>query len=322
MTELNIAEAGSGMLCSPSVAGQTETSPHFDGANPVQAEQYSKDYSRIADAIRFITENQQDQPELSEIARVSGLSDYHFQRLFSRWVGISPKKFLQYLTLEHAKNCLQRSTPVLEAAFDSGLSGPGRLHDLFVNLQAVTPGEYKSKGEGLIFRYAVHPTHFGDCLIVETDRGITGLSFVDDDELDVALSEQQDGWENAIWTADPTAGIDVITKAFGNSDQDRQISLLARGTPYQVRVWEALLKIPSGITSTYGEMSEKAGFGRQAARAFGNACGANRIGVLIPCHRVIRETGVVSGYRWGKVRKHAVLAFEAAQFSDQATTAF
>jgi len=322
MTELNITDTDQSMLCSAPDTGQHDASLYFDGADAVQVNDNTKDYARIADAIRYITENQLDQPELSEIARKIGLSEYHFQRLFSRWVGISPKKFLQYLTLEHAKSSLQRSVPVLEAAFDSGLSGPGRLHDLFVNFQAVTPGEYKSKGAGLMFRYGVHPTRFGDCLVVETDRGITGLSFVGEDGLDIALSEQQAGWENAYWTADPKAGEDVISKAFGDGDQNEPISLLARGSTYQVRVWEALLRIPAGTTSTYGEMAEKAGFGRKAARAFGNACGANRIGVLIPCHRVIRETGVISGYRWGATRKRAVLAFEAAQFEDQATTAF
>jgi AraC family transcriptional regulator of adaptative response/methylated-DNA-[protein]-cysteine methyltransferase len=282
----------------------------------VQSNQTNKDYERIATAIRYIVDNSLDQPELSDVAKATGLSEFHCQRLFTRWVGVSPKKFLQYLTLQYAKESLAQSTNVLDAAFDAGLSGPGRLHDLFVNLESVTPGEYKSRGEGLTFRYATHNTRFGDCLTVETERGLTGLSFVGAGGIDAALEEQTAGWENANWVADHTAGIDVVNNALTDSTdkpKESSVSLLLRGSAYQVQVWEALLRIPSGATATYGEMSEKAGFGRKAARAFGNACGANRIGVLIPCHRVIRETGVVSGYRWGTERKHAVLAYEAAQ---------
>jgi AraC family transcriptional regulator, regulatory protein of adaptative response / methylated-DNA-[protein]-cysteine methyltransferase len=283
----------------------------------VPSNQNSKDYIRVAKAIRYIVDNSLDQPELSGVAAEVGLSEYHFQRLFTRWVGVSPKKFLQYLTLQYAKNSLAQSSNVLDAAFDSGLSGPGRLHDLFVNLEAVTPGEYKSKGEGLSFRYAVHATRFGECLAVETARGLTGLSFIGEGGIDAALAEQQVGWENAHWAADRSAGRNIIERTLsgGTSEAESEpISLLLRGTAYQVKVWEALLKIPRGGTSTYAEMSDKAGFGRQAARAFGNACGANRIGVLIPCHRVIRDTGVISGYRWGVERKHAVLAYEAARY--------
>lgn len=299
--------------------------PHRMGIVPTNSEvhhvpnkQSKKDYERIATAIRYIVDNGLDQPELSDVAAATGLSEFHCQRLFSRWVGISPKKFLQYLTLQYAKESLALSTNVLDAAFDAGLSGPGRLHDLFVNLEAVTPGEYKSKGEGLTFRYAVHNTRFGDCLAVETERGLTGLSFIEDGGIDSALQEQSSGWENGNWVADKSAGADVVNTTLSHSSdrpKESSVSLLLRGSAYQIKVWEALLKIPSGATATYGEMSEKAGFGRQAARAFGNACGANRIGILIPCHRVIRETGVVSGYRWGTDRKHAVLAYEASQIN-------
>ncbi len=284
--------------------------------HPVPTSQNHKDYDRIAKAIRYIVENSLDQPELSDVAAATGLSEFHCQRLFTRWVGVSPKKFLQYLTLQYAKDSLAQSTNVLDAAFDSGLSGPGRLHDLFVNLESVTPGEYKSKGEGLTFRYATHKTRFGECLAVETNRGLTGLSFIGEGGIEAVLAEQKTGWENGDWVADRSAGQSAVSKALIDTpdvSKEGSISLLLRGSSYQVKVWEALLKIPSGATATYGEMSEKAGFGRKAARAFGNACGANRIGILIPCHRVIRDTGVISGYRWGTERKHAVLAYEAAQ---------
>ena len=277
--------------------------------------QSARDYVRIEKAIRYLTENRLEQPELSLIAAEVGLSEFHFQRLFSRWAGISPKKFLQYLTLSHAKQRLSESASVLETTFDVGLSGPGRLHDLFVNFQQVTPGEYKSRGRGLEFRYAFHLTPFGNCLVIENDRGLTGLSFVLKNDQKAALDEQKQGWDQAVWRADPSAGTDVISRLFFTHDQiDKPatpISVLMRGTPYQVQVWEALMQIPVGSMTTYGNLADKIGFGKKAARALGNACGANRIGVLIPCHRVIRDTGVVSGYRWGTARKKALLACEA-----------
>jgi len=290
----------------------------------VPTDQISKDYARIANAIRYIVDNSLDQPELSGVARAVGLSEYHFQRLFTRWVGVSPKKFLQYLTLQYAKESLAQSSNVLDAAFDSGLSGPGRLHDLFVNLQSVTPGEYKSRGVGLTFRYATHATRFGECLTVETDRGLTGLSFIGGNGLDAALLEQKTGWEHGTWVADPSAGKQIIAQTLSTETSTlptAPASLLLRGSAYQIQVWEALLKIPAGATSTYADMSEKAGYGRKAARAFANACAANRLGILIPCHRVIRNTGMISGYRWGSVRKHAVLAYEAAHLDQDLRTA-
>lgn len=277
--------------------------------------QKETDYQRIEKTIRYLSEHRLEQPDLKQIAREVGLSEYHFQKLFSRWAGISPKKFLQYLTLSDAKQRLANSASVLDATLDVGLSGPGRLHDLFVNLAQVTPGEYKSRGLGLVFRYGFHPTLFGECMAVENERGLAGLSFVVDGNRDAALGEQQRGWDQALWTYDPTAGKQVVDTFFehpGNQSVQTPISVLMRGTPYQVQVWEALLKIPTGCTTTYGELAEKIGFGKKAARALGNACGANRIGVLIPCHRVIRDTGIVSGYRWGADRKRAILAFEAA----------
>jgi AraC family transcriptional regulator, regulatory protein of adaptative response / methylated-DNA-[protein]-cysteine methyltransferase len=291
----------------------TPTDPLSD--EPLNS-QAMTDYQRIETTIRYLTENQFDQPELRQVAAEVGLSEFHFQRLFSRWAGISPKKFLQYLTLTHAKQSLAASASVLDATLDAGLSGPGRLHDLFLNLQQVTPGEYKARGLGLEFRYAFHPSPFGECLAVENDRGLAGLSFVVDGNRELAVREQQQGWDQACWIARPDAGSKALAAIFpasGSTTDAGPVSLLMRGTPYQVRVWEALLKIPVGCTTTYGHLADRIGFGKTAARAVGNACGANRIGVLIPCHRVIRDTGVVSGYRWGIARKKALLAFEAAK---------
>lgn len=279
-----------------------------------------RDYARIEKAIHFVSDNRLEQPELADVAAEVGLSEYHFQRLFSRWAGISPKKFLQYLTLEHAKQRLSESASVLDTTFDVGLSGPGRLHDLFIRLQQVTPGEYKARGLGLEFRYAFHPTPFGEGLAIENERGLAGLSFVLNGDYEAALDEQKRGWDQALWTPDTTAGQEAVARVFSAAHAGPQtpISVLLRGTPYQVQVWQALLQIPVGCTTTYGALADKIGFGKTAARALGNACGANRIGILIPCHRVIRDTGIVSGYRWGIERKKALLAFEAAKlgFSD------
>ncbi len=274
-----------------------------------------RDYARIEKAIRFVSDNRLEQPELADVAAEVGLSDFHFQRLFSRWAGISPKKFLQYLTLTHAKQRLEDSASVLDATFDVGLSGPGRLHDLFIRLQQVTPGEYKARGLGLEFRYGFHATPFGEALVVENARGLAGLSFVLDGDYEAALEEQKQGWDQALWRPDPEAGKDAINRLFSTAQVESQkpISVLMRGTPYQVQVWQALLQIPEGCTTTYGTLADKIGFGKTAARALGNACGANRIGILIPCHRVIRDTGIVSGYRWGIERKKALLAFEAVK---------
>ncbi len=282
--------------------------------NP-SADQDPRDYDRIAQTIRYLMDNRLEQPELALIASQVGLSEFHFQRLFTRWVGISPKKFLQHLTLADAKKRLAASASVLDATFDVGLSGPGRLHDLFINLQQVTPGEYKSRGAGLAFQYAFHPTPFGECLVVANERGLTGLSFVINGNYDACLAEQKQGWDQANWTADPQTGVQALKTIFAlgaSKSTNETISVFLRGTTYQVRVWEALLKIPVGCVTTYGNLSDKLGTGTRAARAVGNACGANRIGVLIPCHRVIRDSGAVSGYRWGTERKKALLAFEAA----------
>jgi len=280
------------------------------------AAQKIDDYDRIEDAIRFLADHRTDQPELRDVASHVGLSEFHFQRLFTHWAGISPKKFLQHMTLHDAKQRLRSSASVLDASFDVGLSGPGRLHDLFIGLNAVSPGEYKTRGQGLVFVYGFHPSPFGECLAVMSDRGLTGLSFVIDGDREAAIADQKSGWENASWLEDAGAGADVVAATFGayagKQAGSTPFSVLMRGTPYQVRVWEALIRIPPGCVTTYGEMADRMGCGRQAARALGGACASNRIGVLIPCHRVIRDTGAITGYRWGSERKLAILTLEAA----------
>lgn len=273
----------------------------------------SDDYPRVADAIHYLVEHQEEQPELDDVAAVAGLSPHHFQRLFTRWAGVSPKKFLKHVTLNAAKARLDASASVMDAAFDTGLSGPSRLHDLFVTVDAVTPGEFKSRGAGMVFRYGFHACPFGECIVVQSDRGVAGFGFVTEGARDAALAEQMSGWERAQWVPDQTATAPAAAAVLpGGDDPAQPLAVLMRGTPFQIKVWEALLRIPSGTVTSYGDLAARLGHPK-AARAVGTACGANRVGILIPCHRVIRETGAVTGYRWGPERKHALLAWEAAK---------
>jgi AraC family transcriptional regulator of adaptative response/methylated-DNA-[protein]-cysteine methyltransferase len=241
-----------------------------------------------------------------------GLSPFHAQRLFTRWAGVSPKRFLGLLTLEHAKSLLRGEESVLGAAYEVGLSGGSRLHDLFVSLEAITPGEYKAMGEGLVLRWGVHETPFGPALLVASERGLARLDFLEARRLDDALIEARADWPLSRFVEDPEVTRPHVAAAFGAGGEDAPLRLFAKGTPFQIQVWRALLKVPRGATVAYGDLAAE--LGRPgAARAVGRACGANRIGVLIPCHRVIRETGALGGYQWGIERKQAVLAWETAR---------
>lgn len=271
-------------------------------------------FTQIARAISYITENRLAQPELDDVARHIGMSPHHLQRTFSEWAGVSPKKFLKAVTLEDAKTRLRNSASVLDASFDTGLSGPGRLHDLFVSIDSVTPGEYKSRGAGLTFRYGFHPSPFGECLVVVSSRGLTGISFVVENR-DAALAEQKAGWECAGWVRDDAATATFSERAFATGTRKSELKLLLRGSPFRVKVWEALLRIPEGDIVSYGTLAEKIGRPR-AARAVANAVGDNLIGYVIPCHRVIRDSGMITGYRWDPVRKSAILGLEAARSAE------
>ena len=277
--------------------------------------QASLDYQRIERAIHYLQEHFLGQPDLATVAQAAHLSEYHFQRLFSRWAGISPKRFLQFLTLEHAKRQLAESKGVLAAALDSGLSGPGRLHDLFVTVEAVTPGEFKTRGAGIRIEYGFHPTRFGPCLLGLTKRGICWLSFVSDtgDER-AALQELKSHWAGATFAERPEATGPVASRIFPGLEGRRKpsFSLLLMGTNFQIKVWRALLEIPAGAVVPYEAIGARIGAPR-AARAIGSAVGQNAVAYLIPCHRVIRKSGVTGGYRWGGVRKQAMLAWEAAR---------
>ena len=274
---------------------------------------WTSDYQRIEQAIAFIKENFYRQPSLQETAESVHLSEYHFQRLFSRWVGISPKHFQQYLTKEYAKELLRRSEDLLSVSYQAGLSGPGRLHDLFVNYEAVTPGEYKHEGQGLAIAYAFHATPFGECLLATTPRGICNLEFVHDGK-DETLLTLKDQWRKADFYLDEKATAPLVERIFTLQPEaaPRPLSLFLKGTNFQVKVWEALLKIPAGNVVSYEDIATQIGMPR-GARAVGNAVAHNPVMYLIPCHRVIRKDGEFGTYRGGATRKMALLGWEMAR---------
>ena len=268
------------------------------------------DPSQVERALEWLSRNFERQPSLAEAAGHVGLSEYHFQRRFRRQVGLSPKKYVQFLTLERAKEALAKSRSVLDAAYVSGLSGPGRLHDLFVNVEAMTPGEYKHRGEGLTIRYGTHPSPFGQCLIMRTDRGVCGLAFTSPARRGEAFADLARGFESAAFVEDAGAVAGVAAKMFGAPTTTGGLTLHLRGTPFQIKVWRALLVIPPGCVTSYGDLARRVGAPR-ASRAAGSAIGSNPVAWIIPCHRVIRASGVLGEYRWGRGRKLAMLSLEA-----------
>lgn len=317
---------------------------------PAEMPEHSQDYRLIAQAIAYIERNMHAQPGLDELAHALAVSPGHLQRTFQRWAGISPKRFLQYLTVTYAKTQLDASRSVLEAAFAAGLSGPGRLHDHFVRVEAMTPGEYKKQAAGLTITYGYHETPFGPALIAVTPRGLNAVSFIDIQEQDKHeadiggqnLGEQDiqgqhaasyraevkrlaQKWpgarlieepnQTASWAARIFAPTFAPTKTLSTETADGTASplrVLLQGTPFQLKVWEALLHVPEGALCTYGDIARQV-CGPKAARAVGAAVGANPLAYLIPCHRVIRQTGIIHDYRWGSARKKAILGWEAAK---------
>ena len=272
----------------------------------------SEDYLRIEQAILYLENHYKDQPSLEEVAANIGLSEFHFQRIFTRWAGISPKRFLQFLTKESAKDLLIRSENLLDATYQVGLSSLGRLHDLFVTTEAVTPGEYKSRGTGLTIRYGIHPTPFGKCLIGVTERGICHLGFVQTSEGD-AIDALVSDWQAAKMIEDHRATAPLIAPIFIlNMREQSPLHLHLRGTNFQLKVWEALLNVPTGAVTTYEGLAAQIGK-PGATRAVGTAVGHNPVAVLIPCHRVIRKLGEFGNYRYGSARKMALLGWEQAQ---------
>lgn len=269
------------------------------------------DYSRIEKAIRFLDRERAAAPSLAEAAAHVGLSETHFQKLFTRWAGISPKRFLQHRTAEVVKRLLREGRPVLEVSYEAGLSGPGRLHDLLVNAEAATPGEVQRAGAGVTVRFGFHPTPFGECLIGVTARGICHLAFVHPVSRTAALERMRKDWPEAELRPDQDATRTAVSTAFPppGSAKRPSLSLHVKGTNFQLKVWRALLEIPPGQVTTYGDLAARVG-NPKASRAVGTAVGGNPVSYLIPCHRVIRSTGELGGYAWGPDRKRVMLALE------------
>ncbi len=277
-----------------------------------RADRAARDYARIERAIEFLAARYRDQPSLREIAAQVGQSPHHFQRTFTRWAGVSPNRFARYLTVEHAKARLEDAASVLDAAYDAGLSGLGRLHDLFVSFEAMTPGEYKAMGAGVPIAYGFHPSPFGEALLLATERGLCGLAFVDRDAREGAHRDMQARWPDATFTEAAEATAAHAARVFGRMRPESPLALSLKGTNFQVRVWEALMHIPPGRVVAYEDLARHLGR-PEAVRAVAGAVGANALALVIPCHRVIRKSGLITGYRWGAARKRAMLAWEAAR---------
>jgi AraC family transcriptional regulator of adaptative response/methylated-DNA-[protein]-cysteine methyltransferase len=273
------------------------------------------DYETVRRVIEKISLDYRDQPSLEELAAEVGQTPTALQKLFTRWAGLSPKAFLQAVTLDHARKLLDQGMPLLETSFELGMSGPGRLHDLFVTHEAMSPGDYKTRGEGLVIRYGYHISPFGVALIMVTDRGLAGLSFNDPGEEREAFADMSSRWPNATYVEDMAATAPYaarIDPSRWRSDQPLKVVLI--GTDFQVRVWQALLRIPMGKACSYSSIA--AGIGAPAAsRAVGAAVGANPVSFVVPCHRALGKSGALTGYHWGLTRKRAILGWEAGQLS-------
>lgn len=287
----------------------------------------ARDYAVVARAVAYLSQNAREQPSLDDVAAQVGLSPFHFQRLFTRWAGISPKAFLQTLTLEHARYMLRDSASVLDAAYEVGLSGPGRLHDLFVTYEAMSPGAYKSGAAGIEMYYGFHDSPFGVCIAIATGRGLAGLGFVDDHQAPhdmgagaggqnrtAALGDMKRRWPNARFSEDPTVTEPHIRAIFGrNTAGRRDLNIVFIGTEFDISVWRTLMKIPQGSATTYSDIARHLG-NPKAARAVGSAVGRNPVSFVVPCHRVLRKSGHLGGYHWGLARKQAIIGWEATPF--------
>ena len=299
-------------LMSP-LSVEPRRSPPPSAAPPVSAEPTV--YDRIEAAIRYLAREYRAQPTLEEIAAAAGMSPFHFQRVFTRWAGVSPKRFVQFHTAEFAKQLLRDSRSVLAAAFESGLSGPGRLHDLLLTIEAMTPGEYRQGGAGVEIVWGRHDSPFGEMTIAATPRGICGVWFATSGARG-GVAELAGRWPEATLVEDPSRTARYVERIFGTGARGagvERLALVVRGTPFQVKVWEALLRIPEGAVATYGDIAAAIGHPK-AVRAVGSAVGDNPIAYLIPCHRVIRSTGDFGNYGGGPARKRAMLFLETAAY--------
>jgi AraC family transcriptional regulator of adaptative response/methylated-DNA-[protein]-cysteine methyltransferase len=270
------------------------------------------DYGVVRQVIEFVTENWREQPSLEAIAAQVGMEPTRLQKLFTRWAGLSPKAFLQAVTLDHARALLEQSATVLDTTYEVGLSGPGRLHDLFVTHEAVTPGIFRARGEGLVIRYGYHPSPFGKALVLATDYGLAGLAFADPGEETAALADMMRRWPKADYVEDLAATAPFATRIFDPREwrPERPLRVVLIGTDFEIRVWETLLKVPFGRATTYSDVARRLDR-PSAARAVGAAVGKNPISFVVPCHRVLGRSGALTGYHWGLTRKRAILGWEA-----------
>ena len=288
------------------------------------------DYDYVRRAIGFISNHWREQPEQDEIAEAVGLSSSHLTHLFRRWAGLTPKAFCQAITLDHARGLLKNATSVLDTALEVGLSGPGRLHDLFVTHEAMSPGEYATGGAGLVLRYGYHPSPFGEAIVVITERGLAALGWVDEKDMpgtaatdgkasggrDGALADMVRRWPKAQFIADQTRTAPFVGRIFQSSQWQPDIPLrvVLIGTDFELSVWETLLRIPLGAATTYGDVANQIGK-PGAARAVGAAVGRNPVSFVVPCHRVVGKSGALTGYHWGLTRKRAILGWETGQIA-------
>jgi len=272
------------------------------------------DYAVVRRAIAFISEHWRAQPEIDEIAAAAGTTTADLHHVFRRWAGLTPKAFLQAITLDNARRLLRSSASVLDAAYEVGLSGPGRLHDLFVTHEAMSPGEWKSGGEGLNVAYGFHPSPFGSALVMTTERGLAGLAFADPGEEDAALDDMRGRWAKARYAEDKERTGAIARRIFDPTlwRPERPLRVVLIGTDFEVRVWETLLGIPMGRATTYSNIAAKLGKPK-AARAVGAAVGKNPVSFVVPCHRVMGKSGDLTGYHWGITRKRAMLGWEAGR---------
>ncbi len=275
-----------------------------------------RDYETVRRAIAYMSEHWRAQPEVEAIATAAGVTPSDLHHLFSRWAGLTPKAFVQALTLDHARKLLRESASVLDTSFEVGLSGPGRLHDLFVTHEAMSPGEWKAGGEGLTIAYGFHPSPFGTALVMATERGLAGLAFADAAEEQAALADMRRRWPKATYVENGTRTAPLARRIFDPKlwRADRPLRVVLIGTDWEIRVWDCLLKIPMGHVSTYSDIAAKVR-APAAARAVGAAVGKNPVSFVVPCHRVIGKSGDITGYHWGLTRKRAILGWEAGQVS-------
>jgi AraC family transcriptional regulator of adaptative response/methylated-DNA-[protein]-cysteine methyltransferase len=292
---------------------QTSIAPTV--ATPLPSDR-SRDYELIRRAIAFLSEIWAEQPSLDRLADHLQLSPAHCQKLFKRWCGLSPKEFVQAITVDHARGLLEGSASVLDAAYQVGLSGSSRLHDLFVSHEAMTPGDYKRRGEGLEMAYGFHASPFGEALLIATERGLAGLAFVDEDKGQTrhdALADMMQRWPKAHYVEAPTKTMPHARQIFGSAaSKDQPVRLVMIGTDFDVRVWETLLKIPMGRAVSYTDIARHIGT-PSASRAVGSAVGRNPISFVVPCHRVLRGDGSLGGYHWGLTRKRALIGWETGR---------